>query len=119
MRYRTRIFGMLLLACATASCLDDNITGTRPLTFSLTSDLTSAIVDQTITFNYAATGTSMVGVIVTYGDGAADSTFTPGNVVEASGEFTHVWTAVGSYVVAGRVETLLGIEMDSITITIN
>ena len=119
MSYRIRILGMLLLACAAASCLDDNITGTRPLTFSLTSDLTSAIVDQTITFNYVATGTRMVGVVVTYGDGVADSVFTPGNVVEASGEFTHVWAAAGSYVVAGRVETQLGIETDEITITIN
>jgi hypothetical protein len=119
MRYRTRVFGMLLLACGAASCLDDSITGTRPLTFSLTSDLTSAIVDQAITFNYAATGTSMVGVVVTYGDGVADSVFTPGNVIQASGEFTHVWDAVGSYVVSGRVETLLGVETEEITITIN
>ena len=118
MGYRTRVFAILLLACAAASCLDDSITGTRALTFSLTSDLTSAIVDQTITFNYAATGTSMVGVIVTYGDGVADSVFTPGNVVEASGEFTHVWTAVEA-TSCRRVRTLFGIETDEITITIN
>jgi hypothetical protein len=40
-------------------------------------------------------------------------------VIRASGEFTHVWDTVGSYVVSGRVETLLGVEREEITITIN
>ena len=70
-----------------SACLDDSITGTRTLTFSLSADPTSTTVGQTVTFRYEGTGTRIQGVVVDYGDGLVDSVFTPGTVVEVGGEF--------------------------------
>ncbi|MCH2464935.1 MAG: hypothetical protein MK237_03405 [Gemmatimonadetes bacterium] len=46
-------------------CLDNNITGTKPLTLTLTAEL----VGDPIQFGYGATGTGLTAIDVTYGDG--------------------------------------------------
>ena len=79
----------IALLIAVSGCLDDSITGTRPLTFSFSASPTTASVGQTITFSYEGTGTLIQGVIVEYGDGAIDSVFTPGSVIEVGGVLDH------------------------------
>jgi hypothetical protein len=97
-----------LSAGLVVGCLDDSITGSRPLTFQLTSDLTEAIVGQTITFNYETTGTAIQGIILEYGDGVVDTSFVGGSAVQASGYLEHAYDVIGTFVVEGRVETATG-----------
>ena len=111
------LFVALLLAVS--GCLDDNITGTRPLTFSFSASPTTASVGQTITFSYEGTGTFIQGVIVEYGDGAIDSVFTPGSVVEVGGVLDHKYEATGTFQALGRLETDQTFLSETVTIEIN
>jgi len=101
-----------------SACLDDSITGTRPLSFNFTADPTSASVGQTVTFSYAATGTRIQGVIVEYGDGSADSVFTPGTVVEVEGVLEHAYEITGTFQAVGRLETTQTFLADTVTIQV-
>ena len=101
-----------------SACLDDSITGTRPLSLSFTADPTSASVGQTVTFRYAATGTRIQGVIVEYGDGSVDSVFTPGTVVEVEGVLQHEYEISGTFQSVGRLETSQTFLADTVTIQV-
>jgi len=111
------LFVALLLAAS--GCLDDNITGTRPLTFSFSASPTTTSVGQTITFSYEGTGTLIQGVIVEYGDGAIDSVFTPGTVVEVAGVLDHKYETTGTFQALGRLETAETFLSETVTIQIN
>ena len=102
-----------------SACLDDSITGTRTLTFSLSADPTSTTVGQTVTFRYEGTGTRIQGVVVDYGDGSVDSVFTPGTVVELEGNFVHEYGASGTFQAVGRLETVQAFLSDTVTIQVN
>ncbi|HIF23713.1 MAG TPA: hypothetical protein EYQ27_17825 [Gemmatimonadetes bacterium] len=102
-----------------SACLDDSITGTRTLTFSLSADPTSTTVGQTVTFNYEGTGTRIQGVVVDYGDGSVDSVFTPGTVVEVEGSFVHEYGTSGTFQAVGRLETVEAFLSDTVTIQVN
>ena len=54
---------MFVLTSLGQDCLDNNITGTKPLT------LTAELVGDPIQFGYGATGTGLTTIDVTYGDG--------------------------------------------------
>ena len=109
----------IALLIAVSGCLDDSITGTRPLTFSFSADPTTASVGQTITFSYEGTGTFIQGVIVEYGDGAIDSVFTPGSVVEVGGVLDHEYETTGTFQALGRLETAQTFLSETVTIEIN
>ena len=111
------LFVALLLAAS--GCLDDNITGTRPLTFSLSAEPTTGSVGQTITFSYEGTGTIIQGVILEYGDGVIDSVFTPGSVVEVGGNLNHEYETTGTFQALGRMETTSTFLTETVTIQIN
>lgn len=110
---------LIALMLAGSGCLDDSITGTRPLTFSFSADPTSASVGQTIIFSYQATGTRIQGIIVEFGDGAVDSVFTPGTVVLVSGTMEHEYTTAGAFEVVGRLETSQAFLSDTLTIQVD
>lgn len=109
----------IALLIAISGCLDDSITGIRPLTFSFYADPITASVGQTITFSYEGTGTLIQGVIVEYGDGAIDSVFTPGSVVEVSGVLDHEYETTGTFQALGRLETVEASLSETVTIEIN
>ena len=109
----------IALLLAVSGCLDDSITGTRPLTFSFSASPTTTSVGQTITFSYEGTGTLIQGVIVDYGDGVIDSVFTPGSVVEVSGALDHEYEATGTFQALGRLETVETFLSETVTIQIN
>ena len=56
---------MFVLISLRQDCLDNNITGTKPLTLTLTAEL----VGDPIQFGYGATGTGLTTIDVIYGDG--------------------------------------------------
>ena len=66
--------GIMALGCvAVSACLDESITGTRPLTLTISVDPSTVVVDEVVTATYDATGTGLVGIIVNWGDGVVDS----------------------------------------------
>jgi len=109
----------LLLAGATVACLDDSITGTRPTSFSLTASVTAAAVGDSITFDFDATGTSIFGVLITYGDGAQDTLVARGpNTVVWAESFRHAYQTAGTYNVVGRMESAGGSRADTVQVLI-
>lgn len=109
----------LVVSGATTACLDDDITGTRPLSFDLSADPTSAEIGDSITFTYNATGTSIFGVLLSYGDGVMDTIVaeTP-NQVERTEEVRYAYEVTGSFEVIGRLETSDGGMSDTVTVEI-
>ncbi len=101
-----------------SACLDDSITGTRPLSFSFSADPLSVSAGQTVTFRYQGTGTRIQGVIMEYGDGSVDSVFTPGTVVEIEGLFEHQYEISGTFQAVGRLETSRSFLADTVTIQV-
>ena len=107
------------VAAATVACLDDSITGTRPLDFSLTADVATATVGQDVTFLYDAQGTGLRLVRIDWGDGMADSATFSAATVEGAGDFMHSFGLAGTFIVRGEAVTFIGTARDSVTITIN
>jgi PKD repeat protein len=104
---------------AAAGCLDDSITGTRPLSFTFTADQTTINALDVVRFDYTATGTQIVGVVADYGDGVADTAQAGGGTVSTGGTFEHSFLAPGSFVVTGQVQAANGTLTETITITVN
>lgn len=118
---RTKLFFGLALAgwAAATACLDDSITGTRPLSIDITVTPATATVDEVVTVRYVVTGTGLAGVIVDWGDGVVDSVPFIGSAVEAEGPVEHQYTAAGTYGILGTVEGLNGALTDEASVTIN
>ena len=57
------------LVGVTTGCLDDSVTGTRPLSLTLSADVTTATVGQTVTVSFEATGTGLAEVSIDFRDG--------------------------------------------------
>lgn len=109
----------MALVGATAACLDDSITGTRALGFTLSSDLTTVAIGEDVTFSLAAQGTGLRVVRVDFGDGVVDSTIFQPSTLEATKELVHSYTGSGSFMVRGMAEANDGTARDSVLITVN
>lgn len=107
------------LVGATAACLDDSITGTRPLGFTLSSDLSTVAIGEDITFSYAAQGTGLRVVRLDFGDGVVDSTIFQPSTLEATKQIVHSYTGGGAFMVRGMAEASEGTARDSVLITVN
>lgn len=110
---------LLLAAVSPAACLDADVTGTRPLSFTMSASDTTTMVGTEVTFGFAATGTALQLVWFEFGDGGGDTLLLGGSVVEASGNFMHTYTATGSFVVSGSTRGLAGTESQQVTIEVN
>lgn len=116
---RTATLCGLVLASAMAACLDESITGTRPLSFSLTVSPSTALVGDSLTFDYDATGTAIYGVVFEYGDGVADTLFAQtSNEVERSGSIRYAYDTAGIFEVIGKVVTSIGTRADTVEVQI-
>jgi hypothetical protein len=118
---RTKRFIGLTVACwaIASACLDDSITGTRPLTIDITVEPTTAAVDEVVTVRYVVTGTGLAGVIVDWGDGTVDSIPFIGSAVEAEGPVEHQYAAAGTYEILGTVEGVTGNLSDGTSVVVN
>ena len=110
---------LLLTAVVVAGCIDDSITGTRPLSFSMSASATTVVVNTDVTFAYEATGTQLQYVWVDYGDGAADTVPLGGNILLAEGSLTHAFGTTGSFAVSGGARGSAGTETQQVTIQVN
>lgn len=102
---RTWMKGVGVLAVSAVigwSCSSIASSGGKPLTLTLTTDRQTAAVGQDVTFTYDATGTSISGILLEYGDGALDSINSYGSQT-ASGRRVHAYGAAGDYVVVGTI----------------
>jgi len=113
-----RIPGFFLLATL-AACSDVTVTGGGPTTLSLTADRTSAVTNEDVTFLYDAAGTSLIRVVLAYGDGTADTVDAFG-AVTASGQRSHAYAVSGTYQVEGTAEDAVGgAAADTVTVRID
>jgi len=110
---------LLVAAAASAGCSDLTFVGGDPAAFELTIEGSATpLVGDTAAFRYQASGTSLSGVILEYGDGVADSIGTFG-AVTASGVAVHTYAEAGSYVVEGRLEDAVqGVVRDEVTVEV-
>lgn len=119
MRTRTLRIALLLVAIAgAAACLDDSITGTRPLSIVITASTTTPAVGAAVDFEFLAQGRGLSLVVLDYGDGGVDSVTFSGPV-EAGGDLVHTYTTAGMFTVVGEATDLEGIIADTLTITVN
>ena len=119
MRRPVTAFAALLVAVGAAACLDDDITGTRPLSFTLSSDVSSAPIGDSVTFTFTATGTSIFGVVLRYGDGVADTVVTQSSsTVEWTQSIKRAFPVAGDFDVVGRLETAVGSRSDTVAVQI-
>ena len=119
----TRRFAMVMVMAmafsgVTTACLDDSITGTRPLSFSVTADVTTPVVGQDVTFSFEAGGTGLRSVAIDFGDGVTDTTSYFGPVA-ATGQVLHAYTSTGIFLVRGTAVANAGVASDEITVTVN
>lgn len=119
MRRPAIAFAALLVAAVSAACLDSDITGTRPLSFDLTSDMATATVGDSITFSFTATGTSIFGVLLSYGDGVVDTLVTESaSTVEWTQAVKRAYEVSGDFSVVGRLETAVGSRSDTVAVQV-
>ena len=117
---RTAFLAGLLVACAVAAgCLDDSITGTRPITLSISAASQTAAVGEVVTVTYSATGTGLIEVIVEWGDGAVSTVTLGGLIVEADGSVEHTYSAAGSYDITGTASAANGTASSEVTVQIS
>ena len=88
---------VVLAACGGSSFLE------HVLTISISATTTNAAVGEEVDFTFAATGPFVIGIIVAFGDGVADSLEITQGVTSASGGFTHAFDTVGAFLVEGTV----------------
>ena len=90
---------MILAAAAlgAAGCMDDSITGDQPLALEVEVTPANVAVADSVTARFAATGSGLQGVVVGWGDGAADTLLLNGLVVEVQWSMTHSYGAIGEY----------------------
>lgn len=113
-----RLLAFLTGLLSTAACLDDSVTGTRPLAFSISAEPTTAAVDEEVTFSFTGEGTNITAVIVAFGDGTAD-TLTYGAAVMVTDFTVHSYAAPGIYTVQGTIVAGNGRLSDESAVTVN
>lgn len=112
-------FTLFLIVAMSAACLDDDITGTRPLQFTLSASPLTANVGDSIEVTFEATGTQLRGVLLAYGDGVVDTFPTDlAGTVEFARTERHAYSQPGTFQIIGQVESGFGIRGDTTDVTI-
>ncbi len=103
-----------------AACSDSLVEGGRPLTVSISADKTLAGVGDSVTYTADATGNNLVGLVVDFGDGTADSTAASG-AVTAGVVRSHAYGEAGTYVAKATAVDIQGVvveQSDSVSVQI-
>jgi len=116
----TSIWVLAAVVLVTVGCLDNTITGVRPLTLTLTVEPATAAVGDSITFRYAATGTDLFAIALDYGDGQTGSVPLLGGagVVESTGFLKHAYAEAATYVATGTAIDNTGVLSREVTVQI-
>ena len=117
---RTILFaGLLVVGAVAEGCLDDSITGQRPVTISIAAAPEAAAVGDPVTVTYSATGTGLISVTVDWGDGMIDTVSLGGQPVEAAGGVEHTYSEAGSYTITGTANASNGTASSQTTVQIS
>ena len=111
--------GLLVVGAFGAGCLDDSITGTRPVTLSIAAESETAAVGDPVTVSFSATGTGLISVTMDWGDGVIDTVSLGGQPVEAAGRVEHTYSDAGSYDITGTASAQNGAASSGITVQIS
>jgi hypothetical protein len=96
-----RVAGFLPLSLCLA-CSSSSVEIGNPLTIELTVDRSTGVAGtDSFTFRYEATGKDLMGVVLAFGDGQADSLAARG-ATSAGATRTHVYDIPGSYAAFAR-----------------
>lgn len=87
-----------------AGCVGDSVTEHRLLAIDLEVTPATAAVADTVTARFTVTGGGLLGVIVDWGDGAADSLPLNGAVVEVEWSLDHSYLLPGEFAVVAVAE---------------
>lgn len=111
---------LLLLAglAAATACLDESVTGTRAVSFSMSATPTTATVGEQVTFDVNGQGTAVVAIVVDFGDGVADTLTYPA-AVEVIDHTFHSYEAAGSYTAVGKLIASNGTRTAEVAVTVN
>ena len=114
------IWAIAVAGSLATGCLDDSITGARPLTLTLTVEPATAVVGDSITFRYAATGTDLFSIVLDYGDGEIGSAPLLGGLtaVELTGSLKHAYAEAANYVATGTASDITGMLSRQVTVQI-
>jgi hypothetical protein len=108
----------LVLALAAAGCSSIETTDPGPTTIELTADRTSAATGEEIEFTFSGTGSSIIAVMLDYGDGAQERVDASG-ATSAAGRRTHAFSEAGAFVVTATIEdAITGSVSDEVTVQI-
>ena len=113
---RRLTIGVLLLAAATASCIE----GVEPLPLDITMvpSKTTTVASDSISFVVNAQGGTLLGVDADFGDGAAATQPTQG-ARTAKVTFRHAYTGIGTFQVTATVtDAVLGTKSTSVSVQI-
>ncbi len=111
--------GLLVVGAFGAGCLDDSITGTRPVTLSIATESETAAVGDPVTVSFSATGTGLISVTMDWGDGVIDTVSLGGQPVEAAGRVEHTYSEAGSYTITGTASASNGTASSQTTVQIS
>ena len=113
---RRLTFGALLLAAATAACIDD--LDPLPLDITMTASKTTTVAADSISFVVNAQGNSLLGVDADFGDGSTTTQPTAG-ARTAKVTFRHAYTGVGTFQVTATVtDAVLGSKSATVQVQI-
>jgi len=108
----------LLTGAILTACSDVVFEGGGPLRITLSAEPASPRAGQEARLSYDAIGSMLVGVIVDFGDGTADTVDTFG-AQTASGYFLHTYQAPGTFTVIGSVyDNLQGPASSELTLQV-
>ena len=85
---------------------------------TVTASSSTVAAGDSLVFEYLASGTGLVRMVMNYGDATADTTTFSGPV-EIGGLLWHTYDSLGVYTVVGRVTGIDGSASDSVTVTVN
>ncbi len=120
MRRKIILAGLLVVGVFGAGCLDDSITGTRPVTLSIAAESETAAVGDPVTVSFSATGTGLISVTMDWGDGGViDTVSLGGQPVEAAGRVEHTYSEAGSYTITGTASASNGTASSQTTVQIS
>ena len=119
MNRKTTFFALLAaMGLASSGCLDDSITGTRPLGVELTTTAAAVDTGETLTATVSAMGTGLQGLVLDWGDGVVDSLELTGLAVTVESDFDHDYAAAGAYAVIATAVDQTGSVSDSTTVDV-
>ena len=118
MKRNAAVWSAIIAVVVAGACSEVTFEGGGPVSITLISDRATATTGQSIAFDFDAHGSILDGVIITYGDGLADTIYTSGSMT-AHGQFLHAYESAGTFAAVGTAyDAVQGQAMDTVVVQI-